>query len=211
MSLVKIEVEFPDFLGALIRNEERIALVMAATVQANRGMMFDKEGAHNGKEKWAPLKFRNGQILSKSGTLRKSWAPTNPRGVAGPGGLVEISGGLQNKMIKVGTRVAYAAIHNYGGKIVARGKALAFEVDAKYVARKHNASLTSENIHEKGTMNAKRARKKMRTKKSEDGADIMFRRSVNIPQRRMDEWNAEDQAELTITLHNLVAEILNGG
>lgn len=134
MSKVEIDVTFPDWKSRLKQNEDRINRFIAADIQTNRGMMFDQEGAYNGHERWAPLKYREGQILSKTGTLRRSIAPTNSTGVAGPSGIVEHQGGLIKKTTRVGTKVAYARIHNEGGVIRPKtAKALRFKVRGKWV------------------------------------------------------------------------------
>lgn len=90
--------------------QDEIQRFLAAQIQFNRGMLFDKEGSYNGHPAWEPLKFREGQILSKSGTLRKSIAPNNAQGTAGTDGYVEI----KPDSITVGTNLYYAAMMNYG-------------------------------------------------------------------------------------------------
>ena len=114
--LVATTVVFPDLLGALKDAEPMIEKVLVASVQTNRGMLFANEGSYNGHERWAPLKHRNGQILADTGTLKNSIAPSLPDGNPGPQGYIVATGGLQDKAVVVGTRVAYAAIHNYGGR-----------------------------------------------------------------------------------------------
>lgn len=107
---IDVDFKFPDWAAKLRRHEARLRLFQAALIQTNRGMMFDAEGAHNNHEKWAKLKFRNGQILSRRGNLRKSIAPYNPRGVPGPDGIVRFAG----DMIVVGTKMLYARMMNDG-------------------------------------------------------------------------------------------------
>jgi phage gpG-like protein len=108
--MIDIKFEFPDLKRKVQVARREIELVIAATLQTNRGMLFDNEGAYNGHQRWAPLVFRSGQILSKRGTLRKSIAPSGAVGVAGPGGIVEI----MPDIISVGTSLAYAAMMNFG-------------------------------------------------------------------------------------------------
>jgi phage gpG-like protein len=108
--LLKIDFKFPDWKGKLLAQEERLNLFAAAQIQANRGMLFDTEGAHNGHKKWAPLQLRNGQILSKRGTLRKSIAPSNPKGSPGSDGIVRFT----SDAIVVGTTLGYARMMNDG-------------------------------------------------------------------------------------------------
>lgn len=110
MAGVDIRFTFPDWAGKVAAHEAELRLLQAALIQTNRGMLFDAEGAYNNHDKWAPLKFRNGQILSRRGKLRKSIAPYNPRGQAGPDGIVRFAG----DMIVVGTRLLYASMMNDG-------------------------------------------------------------------------------------------------
>lgn len=110
MAGVEISFKFPDWAGKLKAHEAELNLFQAALIQTNRGMLFDAEGAYNNHDKWAPLKFRNGQILSRRGTLRKSIAPYNPSGDPGPDGIVRFSG----DMIVVGTKLLYASMMNDG-------------------------------------------------------------------------------------------------
>lgn len=110
MSTVEIDFQFPDLAGILKEHERELNLFIAANVQFNRGMLFDNEGAYNGRSRWQDLSFRNGQILSKRGTLRKSIAPFNPRGIPGPDGIVKFSGDY----ITVGTKLMYARMMNDG-------------------------------------------------------------------------------------------------
>lgn len=110
MSLVQFELKFPDLGKKLREARSEIDLFIAAMMQTNRGMLFDSEGAYNGHPKWAPLKFRQGQILSKRGVLRKSLAPPAANGQPGNQGTVRVSG----EYITIGTMVFYAALMNFG-------------------------------------------------------------------------------------------------
>lgn len=141
--LVRVEVKFPKWLEKLNASQQRIGMFVAAQMQTNRGMMFDKEGANNGHPKWAPLKSRSGMILSKTGTLRKSIAPLNPTGKAGPGGVVQIRGTLKDQQVGIETRLGYAPMMNFGttglpgGVLVPKNKkALRFKVNGKWVFAK---------------------------------------------------------------------------
>lgn len=107
--MVKMKLEIPDFAELVRKQKQRLYMIMAATIQTNRAMMFDREGANNGHPKWAPLKIRKGKILSDKGTLRKSISG-NQTGRPGPDGIVMISG----DQISVGTKLAYAAMMNWG-------------------------------------------------------------------------------------------------
>lgn len=107
---VDITFQFPN-LGDKLRGREReISLAIAAEMQFNRGQIFDKEGAYNGRPKWAPLKLRSGQILSLTGTLRKSIAPVSADGRPGQDGIVQFSG----ETVTIGTNLFYARMMNDG-------------------------------------------------------------------------------------------------
>lgn len=152
MSLVGIQFKFPKWEQKLKRAHEEINLFLAADMQTNRGMLFDAEGGRNGHQKWAPLVFRNGMILAKRGTLRKSIAPKNDgrRPGAGPDGIVRFSGAT----ITVGTSLFYARIMNDGtaklpgGVIRAKhAKALKIPVDSSFLkSQKIRKGLLEEDL-----------------------------------------------------------------
>lgn len=133
---VSISWKFPQWMDKLkAATGTELQLFVAAIMQLNRGMMFDKEGAHNGHRKWAKLKSRAGQILSDRGTLRRSIAPQGT-GRAGPGGIVKLAGNI----VTIGTNLAYAPMMNWGttglpGGVLrpVRAKALRFKVGGKIV------------------------------------------------------------------------------
>lgn len=110
MAKVEINFEFPDLGAKLQRKVKEIYVFLAAQMQTNRGFLFDQEGAYNGHQKWAPLKFRRGQILSDRGTLRKSIAPVPARGAPGTDGIVEFA----PETVTIGTKLFYAAMMNWG-------------------------------------------------------------------------------------------------
>src|SRR5260221_14110145 len=89
-------------------------MVLAASMQTNRAMMFDKDGADNGKVKWKPLDtyFRSGRPLQDRGTLRQSMGPTNDgiRPGMGPSGIMQING----PEVVIGTSLLYAGMMNDG-------------------------------------------------------------------------------------------------
>lgn len=184
--MIDIRYDYPDWGEIISKYQQEINLFLAAQIQTNRGMMFDAEGADNGKPKWAPLKFRNGMILSKTGALRKSWAPMHPSGRPGPEGIVR----FKDETIIVGTRIAYAKIMNDGtaklpgGVIRAKGKALKIPISNGVVA--------------KGV-------------KKIDGGNVIFRKSVKIPARPMDLWTQEDEREISEAMRNKIVEVLNRG
>lgn len=126
--LVKIEFKMPDYLETYKRHFQEIQKGMAADIQTNIGLRFDNEGAYNGHPKWKDLasgknlkRAKNGlqvrQILRKTGTLKNSIAPDNATGVAGKDGYVVFGGDFKSAVVRVGTNVKYARIHNEGGTI----------------------------------------------------------------------------------------------
>jgi phage gpG-like protein len=119
MGKAKVEVtfKFPDLLRAFERSYDRIERTIASTIQTQLGMRFDAEGAHNGHPKWAPLKMRDGQILSMTGTLRKSISPPQADGKPGDQGFVRSSGLPDDMLVEVGTKVIYASTHDNGAII----------------------------------------------------------------------------------------------
>ncbi len=233
--MIDIKFEFPDWATKIKSQEERLNLFIAAQIQTNRGMIFDKEGAHNGRAKWAPLKFRNGQILSQRGTLRKSIAPSNPNGTAGPDGIVRFSGDT----IKVGTNLIYARLMNDGtvnmpGGVMRPKNAKALRIplpqgqsandSAKAAGKAAGMRNASKRAHElraqidnaqtlEAEIKYREALRKLQGKmKIGDvtSQKFIFVKSVKIPARPFDDWNDEDQKELDASLLNLVSEILNG-
>lgn len=107
---VQVKFEFPDWKGKLRRAKRELDLLIAAEIQFNRGQLFDKEGSYNGHPKWASLKLREGQILSLTGTLRRSIAPQSADGRPGPDGIVVFG----TDTVTVGTNVFYARMMNDG-------------------------------------------------------------------------------------------------
>lgn len=107
-----IELNMPNLSEKIKSRRDEIQRFIAAQIQFNRGMLFDNEGAYNGHPPWEPLKYREGQILSKRGTLRKSIAPNSADGNAGADGYVKI----KPDSVTIGTNLYYAAMMNYGTK-----------------------------------------------------------------------------------------------
>lgn len=141
--MIEIKFQMPDLYGELMKRKPEIDLAMAAAMQANRGMLFDSEGKYNGREGWAPLKWRSGMILSKRGVLRKSIAPPGMTGRAGNDGIVEFN----NETVTIGTRLGYARMMNDGtvkmpGGVLRPVKAKALKIPApgnkkgKFIFRK---------------------------------------------------------------------------
>lgn len=114
--------EFPDLLGEFERSFDRLSMAIASTVQTQVGMRFNTEGSYNGHERWEPLKMRKGQILSLSGTLRKSISPPIADGRPGTHGFVDSSGLPSDMIVDVGSKLIYASTHNEGATIVPKNK-----------------------------------------------------------------------------------------
>lgn len=193
-SAVDIDFKMPDLAGKFRSHTRELYLFIAAQIQTNRGFLFAHEGAYNGHKKWAPLKFRQGQILSKSGTLRKSISPLPARGSPGNDGIVKISG----DRITVGTRLYYARLMNDGTSKMPGGVLRPIKAKALMIPIPGGKTATPL---------AKQIGKTAH--KNDNGGKFIFRKSVKIPPRPFDDWNREDQLELDEALSNKIAEILN--
>lgn len=213
MSLVGIQTKFPPWLLAIRQRESDIYLLIAATLQTNRGMMFDTDNA--GRTPWAPLKLRDGQPLSKTGALRQSFAPRNDgvRPGYGEGTIVRIGDGV----VTVGTTLAYAPIHNTGGVIrPVKSKFL-------WIPLPDGKAMSANAPTEETKALRKQAPRKRKDsgwiwKKVPDGPLLvrapsgrvfLLAKQVTIPKRPMDEWVAADQKELEQTVLSKLEEILN--
>lgn len=149
MSLLRIDFDFPDWVTEVKSREAELNMFIAAQVQTNRGLLFDAEGNRPGHERWPTLKFRAGQILSNRGALRKSIAPFNPRGIAGPNGVVQFT----ESMIIVGTRLLYARMMNDGttkmpGGVLRPKNAKALRIP---LPKGENATQTAKDLRATGT------------------------------------------------------------
>ena len=190
---VEVKFKWPDLKARVGKAEPEIRLFMAATIQTNRGLLFDSEGKHNGRPGWAPLKFRVGQILSDRGVLRKSMAPFNADGKPGPDGIVVI----QPDSITIGTTLLYARLMNDGTTKMPGGKLVAKNAKALKIPLPNGKNATP-------------TAKALRKGASGEGKQkFIFRKSVKIPARPFDDWNAQDQEELDEALINKLAEIIN--
>ncbi len=174
--MIKLELKVPDLAKKFKDHQHDIMLVLAATMQTNRSMMFDKDGADNGKEKWAPLVLRKGRPLQLTGTLRKSMGPQTDgiRPGSGKESVLKING----ITVTIGTKLAYAPMMNDGttkmpGGVMVPVKAKALKIPL-------------------------------------GNGKFMFRKSVRIPARVMNEITTEDKAEFSDTLANYIASLLNG-
>ena len=199
---VDIKFEWPDLAGVLEQHRHELDLFMAATIQTNRGMLFDSEGSHNGRPGWAPLKLRSGQILSDRGVLRKSIAPYNASGSPGPDGVVTI----KPDAITVGTNLLYARLMNDGTEKMPGGVLRPVHAKALKIPLPSGKSATPT---------AKRLRKNAKTLsyKVAEGtyrrAKFIFRKFVRIPARPFDDWNEQDQEEMNEALVGKITELLN--
>ena len=201
MTVISFELKFPDLAAILKKERANLDLFIAAQMQFNRGMLFDQEGAYNGHKKWADLKFRQGQILSHRGTLRKSIAPTSGSGKAGPGGIVKFGSGV----VTIGSSLIYAALMNWGTTKMPGGVMVPKNAKALMIPLPSGKSATA----------GAKELKKGSTKISRDvggktkNMNVIFRKSVKIPARRYDEWTTQDQQELSVAVKNKIVEILN--
>lgn len=189
----EMEFKFPDWAAKINQAQDEINLFIAAMMQTNRGELFDSEGAANGHDKWAPLAFRRGQILSNRGTLRQSLAPSNPQGRAGSDGIVRFAG----EVITIGTKLAYARMMNDGTAKMPGG-----------VLRPVNGKALK--IPLPGGENATAGAKSLKKGSSKIGnSNFIFRKSVKIPGRPFDTWTKEDEDEMSAALTNKLVDILN--
>lgn len=222
MELVKIDLKFPNWKAKVEKARDEIMLAVAAEIQANRAMLFDSEGAFNGHKAWKKLVLRNGMALSNRGVLRKSIAPPQATGRAGPGGIVRFEGDI----VRMITTVKGAALMNYGGKVTAKkAKALKIPIPqgakagdgAKAIQRqvltKQLAVLGQKLSKTKGKKSQERlmgqiARIRERMKEGKGPVKFIFRKSVVIPPRPFNEWTSRDQASLEQVLAAKIKEIL---
>lgn len=181
MATVKIDIDFPNWAEKYKSKIKQLTLFAAGLIQENRGQLFDNEGAFHGHTKWKKPVFRDGMALSKTGALRKSIAPMGADGRPGPDGIVNLS----LDQITIGTTLFYAALMNWGTTQMPGG-----------VLKATNAKALKIPLPS-GKLATKTAKKL-----SKDEGKFIFRKSVKIPERRFDEWNAQDQAEFSQTLAN---------
>lgn len=229
--LLDISFQFPGWLEKIRQSEQSLNLFCAAQIQANRGMLFDAEGARNGHKKWAPLQFRAGQIMSNRGALRQSIGPQNPRGTPGADGIVRFTG----ETIVVGTTLLYARLMNDGTTKMPGGvlrpknaKALKIPVPngknagpaaqsiqiqslAPCVAAAHHKAMVAK----PGSKSAERAYQtwtRLTEKATQGKGDVkfIFRKSVKIPARNFTDWNDQDQDEVDGAFMARLTEIMNG-
>jgi len=132
--LIKAKLICKNYKSLLANQKNDIFKFIAAQVQFNRGMLFDKSGAYHGHPAWKPLKLRAGKPLLDRGTLRKSMAPSKqpPKTEKGVTSLVGPSGFIayRGNTITVGTRLHYAKLMNFGTEQMPDGKLTAKDAKA---------------------------------------------------------------------------------
>jgi phage gpG-like protein len=183
--MIDLKFYWPRLEERVRKNQERIEMFIAAQMQTNRALLFDHSGDYNGHKPWAPLKFRNGKPLLLRGTLRKSIGPQNDgkRPGRGENSIVETSNGI----VKIGTSLAYASIHNQGGKIVAKqAKALKIPIPGG-----------------KGATDVAKSIRK-------NEGSFIFRKSVQIPKRNFDEITDQDRVEFNEAMKAVLKEVIRG-
>jgi phage gpG-like protein len=195
--LVSCDIKIPKFEEMLMQQIGRIQIAIASDIQTNIAQRFNNQGAFNGHERWKDLKtglnlkkagngLKSRQVLKKTGALKNSIAPQAADGQAGPEGYVQFSGDLRTPVVKVGTRIKYARIHNDGGVIEHPGTQHGFGVKGKvYKARKNKRRHVGRGL-------------------------TVGPYQIKIPKRNFTDWNATDNDNLQKTLKNTIEEILNG-
>ncbi len=177
---VEVSIAFPDYDQKTLEMLRDLPLLIAATVQTQRGMIFKNEGQYNGRPKWEPLKFRKGQILKDTGTLSKSIGPKNngTKPTIANGTIVEI----KPDMVTIGTDIAYAIVHEEGRTIYPKnGPLLHFQVP-EYV--------------------------KVKGKLKQAGTRWIHAHKVTIPARPFGDWTTQDGEELSETISNYYTSVL---
>lgn len=192
--MITAEFNFPDLLAKLEANRERVYQELTVAMQTNRGMLFLNEGAYNGHDAWAPLKFRVGQILADRGVLKSSLAPPAPKGQPGPGGYVRMDG---RDTVVIGTNVAYAKMMNYGTTGLPGG----------VLRPKNGKALRIPIPSGPGASAGAKALSKARAEKNKPTGH-MFVQSVKIPARRFDTMTNEDAKEFEAALLQAVREVI---
>lgn len=195
--MIKIDLKLEDFAKRFKGMQAELMQVLAASMQTNRAMMFDKDGADNDKPKWAPLRLRRGRPLQDKGYLRKSMAPHNDgkKPARGKDGIIR----LGQTTATIGTKLAYAEMMNDGTTKMPGGVLKA--VNAKALKIPLPAGKNASDF-------AKGARKT--ATKGDGNQRFMFRKSVKIPARPMDTITEADKQEFAETLAAYIAEALSG-
>jgi len=194
-----IDLHFPKWIAQLGERESEIYMLIAATLQTNRALMFDS--SNSGRQTWAPPKLREGQPLSQRGPLRQSFAPSNDGKV--PARHEDSIVRYGNDVVTIGTSVRYASILNTGGVIRPRN----FPV--LWIPLPDGAK-NSSNAPSDLTKEIKGGKTGAPIVVGRNGKTYLLAKKVTIPARPMDQWFPQDQEELEVTLSNKVAQVLNG-
>lgn len=227
--LIKFKFDFPGLADIIDREKQNIQMLAAATLQTQRAMIFDAEGAFNGRSRWEPLKLRTGMILSRAGGrgLRGSIAPRNdgkrPAHGAGTILVMEMAGATIKTTI--GSSLIYAEINDQGGQINAKpGKMLKIPVpmgkwanDNAHAIQKRRAAMMMVTLKQKLaraktpgsqqrlTLQMANLQKRLQKRMIEA---FLFRPRVNIPARTYTDFNDQDRKEINDTLVNYCESIL---
>lgn len=140
--LVQIRLKVPKAFSNPPDIWDETKEVLAATLQTNRGFLFMESGRYNGHEPWAPLRYRKGQPLMKSGArgLSGSMAPrVTKNGTVpgkGPNSILRYTAGI----VTIGTTLPYASLMNWGTSQMPGGvmkaknaQALRFKIGRRWV------------------------------------------------------------------------------
>lgn len=200
--MIDLKLSFPKLDEIFKAHEKQIMGVLAASMQTNRAMMFDKDGADNGKKKWADPVFRRGRPLQASGDLRRSMAPMNDGKTPAhtPNGILKLHG----NMVQIGSNLVYARLMNDGTAHMAGG--VLKPINAKALKIPLPAGVNATGDAKNAANGAKDIQDEFGNKER-----VLFRRSVKIPARTMDEVTKEDEKEWSETLANYISEVLSNG
>jgi phage gpG-like protein len=197
-NLVKIEFTFPDWEKRVRDHKKDINMAIAASLQTNRAMLFDRSGNYNGHQKWPKPVFRKGKPLMDRGTLKKSIAPKNDGKRPGyaAGTIVQVS----NDRITIGTSIAYAKPNNEGATIVAK-KAQALMIPIPGGANATRIGKSQDTRRISLTRDDNKIQK----------MNVIFRKKVVIPARNFDSLTPQDLKELRTTAERMVRKVMVHG
>lgn len=206
--MVKVDSSIKKWLKKWTGNMEQLKLFMAATMQANRGMLFIHSGSYNGHKTWKPPKLRDGMPLRDKGTLMKSIGPIVAMKtgrmvpVRNEGTLIRYG----TDTVTIGTTLKKARILNDGGTIVpVKSKLLWIPLSTnKDIASK---AVTKGIKKHKKTGAASLGRAPIVRLKN--GKFFMLAKKVVIPPRPFDKLNSQDKDEIAAAMSGEIARCLN--
>ncbi len=211
--LISINAKFPKWFEKFKRMENDIFLFIAATLQTNRGMMFDDANAGR-PTPWKDPVLREGMPLSQRGTLRKSWAPQMGRDKPGngPGSIVRYAGGV----VTIGTSLAKAPILNNGGVILPKkGKWLWIPLPRGSALSSNHPTDVAKELKASAGKRKKNQEWKWTKKPGQPivvlgpgGKVWMLAKKVTIPPRPMNQWTVDDQKEVSEALKGKMERVL---